>query len=300
MYALRGPEVYKEGLQSVLSKTRPTRHPKSGTYLVRMVIPGHLRDTAMRLYGVSRELRENLHTKDATIARQRAPEAVARLRGKIERAARVASEVLSEPLTREVAALVGDWYRREIGAAYDDPANQELHVDILMELAANPECGQELPEVVLVQIAQGLLHDHDYAVTDASVGRVLAAPRRGFQDYHIYVGGHLRGAFAAAAVACAIVSISYDGAAALGVAVVVIVGTTTKAATFGRICLAFALAGGFGWLSDQLARRQRQGVGLVAYCVAIVTLVIFLGIWFAACRIRQRPSRSCCSSASSP
>ena len=99
----------------MLSMTRPTRHPKTGTYLVRMVIPAHLRHTAMRLYGVSRELRENLHTKDATIARQRAPEAVARLRGNIERAARVASAALPEPTLREIAALVGEWYRQKIG-----------------------------------------------------------------------------------------------------------------------------------------------------------------------------------------
>ena len=43
---------------------RPTKHPKSGTYVLRLAIPADLGETCKRLYGVRAELRENLGTKD--------------------------------------------------------------------------------------------------------------------------------------------------------------------------------------------------------------------------------------------
>ena len=42
----------------------PTKHPRSGTYRLRLAIPTHLRDTTQRLCGCRAELIENLKTKD--------------------------------------------------------------------------------------------------------------------------------------------------------------------------------------------------------------------------------------------
>jgi hypothetical protein len=178
--------------------TRPTKHPKTGTYLVRVAIPANLRDIAKQLFGVSREFRENLRTKDATIARQRAPEAVARLRGKIERAARVASEVLPEPTTREIAALAGAWYRRRVGADYESQELREVHVDIAMTLAEEVE-----PDAMTTALAdpeataEGLLRDHDYAITPEGVGRLSAALRRADKEFLAFLQRHLEGDWSA-------------------------------------------------------------------------------------------------------
>ena len=66
-----------------LPMMRPTKHPRSGTYRLRLAIPAHLRETTERLYGRRAELIENLETKDWREAKQRAPEADARLRAKL-------------------------------------------------------------------------------------------------------------------------------------------------------------------------------------------------------------------------
>ena len=51
--------------------TRPSQHPKTGIYRVRVAIPAPLRDLAKQQLGVSRELVENLRTKDPAEARKR-------------------------------------------------------------------------------------------------------------------------------------------------------------------------------------------------------------------------------------
>lgn len=89
--------------------TRPTKHPKTRTYLVRMAIPSTFGTSAKPLYGVGWELGENLGTEDATEARRFAPEVLARLREKLERAAQVIFGPINEPTRREIAALAGSW-----------------------------------------------------------------------------------------------------------------------------------------------------------------------------------------------
>jgi hypothetical protein len=99
-------EGYRAVIQMPLPMLRPTRHPRTGTYRLRLAIPRHLRDTTKRLYGRRAELIENLLTKDPKAAKALAPATQARLREMLERAERAASEVPAEPSARELAALV--------------------------------------------------------------------------------------------------------------------------------------------------------------------------------------------------
>ncbi|WP_353850973.1 DUF6538 domain-containing protein [Acidiphilium sp.] len=62
-----------------VAMTRPTRHPSSGVFRLRKVIPESLRDAAERLFGVRREFIENLGTKNEAEARRRAPAALAEI-----------------------------------------------------------------------------------------------------------------------------------------------------------------------------------------------------------------------------
>ena len=60
-----------------LAMTRPSRHPKSGVFRIRKVIPEPLRDAAQRLYGVRAEFIETLATKNEAEARRLAPAVLA-------------------------------------------------------------------------------------------------------------------------------------------------------------------------------------------------------------------------------
>lgn len=105
-----------------LRMASPSKHPKTGTYRVRMAIPAHLRETTGRLYGVRAELIENLGTKDAKQARALATAASTRLRGQLEAAER---SLQGQPLgitERDVQALAGVFYRREVARSGDDPS----------------------------------------------------------------------------------------------------------------------------------------------------------------------------------
>ncbi len=116
---------------------RPTKHPRSGTYRLRLAIPVSLRDTTQRLYGRRAELIENLRTKDPRAARQLAPAAEARLRAKLT-AAETAQRGERASLTdRQVAALAGVWYQREIAehgeSPGSDPEGWEMVADSLLD-----------------------------------------------------------------------------------------------------------------------------------------------------------------------
>ena len=103
----------------------PTRHPRSGTYRLRLAIPSRLRETAFRLYGVWRELIENLKTRNPREAKQLAPAAEARLLAKL-RAAEIAHSGEQTPLTdKQVAALAGIVYQRELADNGDNPGDPE-------------------------------------------------------------------------------------------------------------------------------------------------------------------------------
>lgn len=95
---------------------RPTKHPRSGTYRLRLAIPEHLRDTTQCLYGCRAELIENLHTKDPREAKQRAPDADARLRAKLAAAEAALRGDKASLTDRQVAALAGLVSTRPSGA----------------------------------------------------------------------------------------------------------------------------------------------------------------------------------------
>ena len=107
----------------VLLMTRPTKHPKTGIYRVRLGIPAQLRPTAKDLFGRSAEFIENLGTKDPTEAKRRLPEALARLTARlasVEATYRNQSGTLTE---RQVRALAGAWYSTEATKWADDPGS---------------------------------------------------------------------------------------------------------------------------------------------------------------------------------
>ena len=90
-----------------LQMTRPTKHPKTGIYRLRLLIPPHLRDAAKATLGVGHELIANLKTKDEREARQKAPAALASLHARLA-ALQAAAEGRPAELTEsEVNALAG-------------------------------------------------------------------------------------------------------------------------------------------------------------------------------------------------
>lgn len=108
-----------------LRMASPTKHPASGTYRVRVAIPAHLRDTTARLYGRRAELIENLRTKDAKRARALADAATGRLRAQLEAAERALQGQAPELTERDIQALAGVFYRREVERFGDDPGRPQ-------------------------------------------------------------------------------------------------------------------------------------------------------------------------------
>ena len=115
---------------------RPTKHPKSGTYRVRLMIPPVLRDTAHTLFGVRTELVESLRTKDAREASRLGPAASVRLNVRLDAIRQEHAGAGRDPTDRDVAALTGDAYRWRVAAQGDHagtPAEWRLNLDLLSE-----------------------------------------------------------------------------------------------------------------------------------------------------------------------
>ena len=91
----------------------PSKHPKSGVYRIRLTIPEHLRETALRLYGVRRELTQTLGTKDPREAKRLAPPVVGELQAKLRAAEAEHSGKITHLSDREVSALCGRWLARQ-------------------------------------------------------------------------------------------------------------------------------------------------------------------------------------------
>ena len=170
----------------MLPMTRPTKHPKTGTYLLRVAIPAHLRETTTRLYGVRQELRENLGTKDAEAARQRAPEALARLREKLNRAERVVSAEPVQPSLRDIAALAGTWYRQRTGAAHTNTELADAQFEINAALGGEAWNDDGIAALV-PQMARRLLQDNGFATTPDSLRLMSATLTRTVTDYREFV-----------------------------------------------------------------------------------------------------------------
>lgn len=121
---------------------RPTKHPKSGTYRVRLMIPSHLADTAQRLGGGRTELVESLGTKDPKEARRLCDPAVRRLEARLDAIKRADESNLPTPTDRDVAAMTGEAYRWRIGAQGDNAgtvAEWRLHRDLISDQIDPPD-----------------------------------------------------------------------------------------------------------------------------------------------------------------
>jgi hypothetical protein len=159
--------------------SRPTKHPRTGVYRVRVAVPAHLREITKRLHGVSREFVQSLHTKDPKLAKERAAPVVDGFMARLQAAEAVAADALREPGPREIAALAGEWYRRRVGAR---PGQEDLHWDIWMELCKDGILteAEEAKEIAAYSPAraEALLQAHGYATTADSVRRLAAAVAR--------------------------------------------------------------------------------------------------------------------------
>jgi hypothetical protein len=99
-----------------LTMTRPTKHPRTGVYRVRIAVP-----SALRAVVGKRELVSSLRTKDAAEARRLAPAVVQRFQNEIA-AARGESRTLT--LT-EIDGLCGTWHQEQMARWGADPGKQE-------------------------------------------------------------------------------------------------------------------------------------------------------------------------------
>ena len=106
---------------------QPLKHPKTGGYYYRKVVPAHLRKALGRT-----EFRISLGTKDLREAKRRYPEKAAEVEAALARAG-------GGPLSltnREVYALAGIWYRRmldEYEAEPGDPLGWDVWADELRD-----------------------------------------------------------------------------------------------------------------------------------------------------------------------
>jgi integrase len=92
------------------------KHPQSGTFYFRRAVPEEQRPAVGK-----REIKFTLGTKDLKEARLRYPDAAARANEILQRAAG-GQRHLSH---REVLALAGEWYRRELMRREDEPGRAE-------------------------------------------------------------------------------------------------------------------------------------------------------------------------------
>ena len=104
-----------------LRMVAPTRHPRTGTYRVRLAIPAHLQDSASRLYGRKAELIEGLGTKEAAMARILAPAALGRLQAMLDIVRCDYSGGTAHVGERGIQTMAGVYYTRRVEEFSDDP-----------------------------------------------------------------------------------------------------------------------------------------------------------------------------------
>jgi integrase len=116
--------------------TRPFRHPKTGIFWVRKGVPAELR----RVVG-KRELKASLRTPDETEARRLGPLKIAEFEAAIAAARDQHAGRTVAMAPREVAAMVGDWYRQEaaaLEASPGDAAKRDVELDIITDDRTDP------------------------------------------------------------------------------------------------------------------------------------------------------------------
>lgn len=118
-----------------LNMARPTKHPRTGIYRVRVAIPAKLRDTTARLFAASHELTENLGTRDPAEAMAAGPAALVRLKAMLKAAQATLDSGTANLSDRDVHALAGEFYRREVAAVGDNPRRVDWasRADALLE-----------------------------------------------------------------------------------------------------------------------------------------------------------------------
>jgi hypothetical protein len=110
-----------------LTMTRPTKHPKTGVYRVRIAVPSDLRAVVGK-----RELVSSLRTKDTAEARRLAPAVVQRFQNEIA-AARGESRSLT---LVEIDGLCGEWQRQQMarwGAEPGTSADWDAYIELQTE-----------------------------------------------------------------------------------------------------------------------------------------------------------------------
>lgn len=160
-----------------LTMTAPTKHPKSGTYRIRLSIPASLRETASRLYGIKREFTANLKTKDKREALKLAAPALAALQAQLD-TVRAAYEGRSRTLSnREIHAIVGHWYKAQTLANEDNPGDgegwQALLWDLQNEIFPDEKATDYKPDAAMLAEAGQLLVENG-ALGDTSTIREVA------------------------------------------------------------------------------------------------------------------------------
>ncbi|WP_408891896.1 DUF6538 domain-containing protein [Neoroseomonas oryzicola] len=90
----------------VLSIARPTRHPKSGVYRARKVVPEDLRAVIGK-----RELIASLRTKDPAEAKARHAAAMATLEARLTAARAEVAGTFTRLTARQIAEIAGEVYR---------------------------------------------------------------------------------------------------------------------------------------------------------------------------------------------
>lgn len=118
-----------------LNMARPTKHPRTGIYRVRVAIPVKLRDTTARLYAARFELIENLGTRDPGKAVAAGPAALVRLKAMLKAAQATFDSSAANLSDRDIHALAGEFYRREVEAVGDNPrlVNWASRADALID-----------------------------------------------------------------------------------------------------------------------------------------------------------------------
>ncbi|WP_374437305.1 DUF6538 domain-containing protein [Tabrizicola sp.] len=154
--------------------TRPTKHPTTGVYRIRKVVPKELRPiigTAERII--------SLRTKGPTEAAKRAPAALRKIEHEFA-TARASLHPARRLTHREVIALCGALYRETVAHWEDDPGAPEgwelfaeqLYAELERDAATDQPIG---PSVADLTDAQRLARQHGIAADADSIRRIARA-----------------------------------------------------------------------------------------------------------------------------
>ena len=106
---------------------QPWKHPKTGVYYFRKVVPEQLRPIVGK-----REIKVSLSTKSLREAKLRYPKAAAQADRMLQRAEGGAIRLTH----KQILALAAEWYKRQLAAREDEPGNPadlEIMADVLID-----------------------------------------------------------------------------------------------------------------------------------------------------------------------